>query len=209
MGGGERGQKEAKESTNKLESDRFSSHYFNLVVDDTTSTATATSTPIGAIGTASSLPDPTATSASTTTSTPTPDGGLSTGAKAGIGVGVALGVLAIIAAAAAFWFMKRRKGAKYAPARSNPDSPPPGAKYNMPMEQRHGQPAPSWNAYDPSSRGGEYGGPVYAQDAKGFNNGMGPGPAEMAATQAAPVEMSAESALGPRELESNPGSGRR
>ncbi|EME46854.1 hypothetical protein DOTSEDRAFT_70724 [Dothistroma septosporum NZE10] len=186
--------------------DRFSSHYFNLVNDGTTSTATATATPTGVVGTASSLPNPTASSTSTSASTPSspPDSGLSTGAKAGIGIGVALGVLALIGATAAFWFLRRRKSARYTPARSNPDSPPPmggNGKYDMPMEQQHGQSAPGYNTYG--------GGPLYAQDVKGQYSGVGEEPVEMAATQAAPVEMSADSALGPRELDSNVGIVRR
>ncbi|KAG4427252.1 hypothetical protein IFR05_017266 [Cadophora sp. M221] len=46
------------------------------------------------------------------TSIPAPSEGLSGGAKIGIGVGVALGCLFVLAAAVAFWLLRRRKKAR-------------------------------------------------------------------------------------------------
>jgi hypothetical protein len=66
--------------------------------------------------------------------------GLSSGAKTGIGVGVALGVVAIVAGAAAFFFLRRRnktkntheqKGSWY--TGSNPQSPPGQHTYMQPL----------------------------------------------------------------------------
>lgn len=75
-------------------------------------------------GTVNASATSTASSASTsaasrTSPTPTPQtsgssSGLSQGAKIGIGVGVTLGVLALIAAAAAFFWLRRRKNARMA-----------------------------------------------------------------------------------------------
>ena len=76
----------------------------------TASTSTSTGTP--AESTASPTPSPSPTTGQHSSGS----SGLSSGAKAGIGVGVALGVSALIAAAAAFFWLRRRKHAKTAPA---------------------------------------------------------------------------------------------
>ena len=68
-------------------------------------TSTASSASTSAESTASPTPTPRASGSSS---------GLSQGAKIGIGVGVALGVLALIAAAAAFFWLRRRRNARMA-----------------------------------------------------------------------------------------------
>ena len=68
-------------------------------------TSTASSASKSAESTASPTPTPQASGSSS---------GLSQGAKIGIGVGVALGVLALIAAAAAFFWLRRRRNARMA-----------------------------------------------------------------------------------------------
>jgi hypothetical protein len=77
-------------------------------------TATSTSTT-----TSSASSTPTATASNTGTAVPFTKSGLSSGAKAGIGVGVAIGVIGLLAAGIAFFFLRRRKSVDV-PANTNP-----------------------------------------------------------------------------------------
>ena len=91
--------------------------------------ASATSTASGASTSAGSTASPTPTPQASGSSS-----GLSQGAKIGIGVGVALGVLALIAAAAAFFWLRRRRNARMAGGTDNTY----GAYGNQPPIEKHG-----------------------------------------------------------------------
>lgn len=107
---------------------------------------------------------------STTSSTPSAkssgSSSLSQGAKAGIGVGVALGVLALIAAAAAFFVFRGRKNARM--AQTETYKPHPDAQnYAIPHQdaQNDATSTPGWSEMPANHKGHEKGSePVAMKD---------------------------------------------